>query len=106
MMREGVARNGLETMSSAIRFRASARKWWQTIILGQPDAGRAWDLGILLGEGHEKEPESMSWVSQYTNANEIKTDFFEARSTAYAKSTILGGRLVMKPHLRPTAPGF
>lgn len=37
----------------------------------------------------EKEPESMRWVSQYSNANLVKTDFFEARSTAYAKSTAL-----------------
>ena len=28
----------------------------------------------------------MSWVSKYSDANMIKTDFFEARSTAYAKS--------------------
>lgn len=42
-----------------------------------------------LYEGHEKEPESMSWVSQYSNANLIKTDFFEAKSTAYAKSSAL-----------------
>lgn len=40
-------------------------------------------------EGHEVEPESMTWVSRYSNANMIKTDFFEARSTAYAKSTAL-----------------
>ena len=40
-------------------------------------------------EGHEEEPASMSWVSQYSNANMIKTDFFEARSTAYAKSSAL-----------------
>lgn len=39
--------------------------------------------------GHEKEPDSMRWVSQYSNANMIKTDFFEARSTAYAKSSAL-----------------
>lgn len=39
--------------------------------------------------GHEKEPESMGWVSQYSNANMIKTDFFEAKSTAYAKSSAL-----------------
>lgn len=38
---------------------------------------------------YESEPESMSWVSQYSNANMVKTDFFEARSTAYAKSTAL-----------------
>ncbi|MBC5687492.1 ribonucleotide-diphosphate reductase subunit beta [Mediterraneibacter sp. NSJ-55] len=42
-----------------------------------------------LYPGYEKEPESMKWVSQYANANMVKTDFFEARSTAYAKSTAL-----------------
>lgn len=42
-----------------------------------------------LYEGYEKEPESMAWVSQYANANMVKTDFFEAKSTAYAKSTAL-----------------
>lgn len=35
------------------------------------------------------EPPSMAWVSQYSNANMVKTDFFEARSTAYAKSGAL-----------------
>jgi len=40
-------------------------------------------------EGHEQEPASMAWVSQFSNANMIKTDFFEARSTAYAKSGAL-----------------
>ncbi len=39
--------------------------------------------------GFENEPESMRWVSQYSNANMVKTDFFEAKSTAYAKSTAL-----------------
>lgn len=38
---------------------------------------------------YEAEPESMKWVSEYSNANMVKTDFFEARSTAYAKSTAL-----------------
>ena len=42
-----------------------------------------------LYEGYENEPESMMWVSQYANANMVKTDFFEAKSTAYAKSTAL-----------------
>jgi len=37
----------------------------------------------------EKCPESMRWVEQYSNANFIKTDFFEAKSTAYAKSSAL-----------------
>lgn len=42
-----------------------------------------------LYPGYEDEPQSMGWVSQYSNANLIKTDFFEARSSAYAKSTAL-----------------
>ena len=31
----------------------------------------------------------MAWVSQCWNAHMVKTDFFEAKSTAYAKSTAL-----------------
>lgn len=51
---------------------------------------RSASLGLgAIYEGHEKEPESMAWVSQFSNANMIKTDFFEARSTAYAKSSAL-----------------
>ena len=42
-----------------------------------------------LYTGYEVEPENMAWVSQYSNANMVKTDFFEAKSTAYAKSTAL-----------------
>lgn len=42
-----------------------------------------------LYEGYEAEPTNMAWVSQYSNANLVKTDFFEAKSTAYAKSTAL-----------------
>ena len=42
-----------------------------------------------LYEGYDKEPADMTWVSAYANANMVKTDFFEARSTAYAKSTAL-----------------
>ena len=37
-----------------------------------------------LYPGYEEEPGSMKWVAQYANANMVKTDFFEARSTAYA----------------------
>lgn len=51
---------------------------------------RAMDIGLEpIYEGHREEPESMKWVSNYSNANMIKTDFFEARSTAYAKSGAL-----------------
>lgn len=42
-----------------------------------------------LFDGYMQEPESMKWVSIYSNANDIKTDFFEARSSAYAKSSAL-----------------
>ena len=42
-----------------------------------------------LYEGYEAEPANMAWASQYSNANLVKTDFFEAKSTAYAKSTAL-----------------
>lgn len=40
-------------------------------------------------EGHEKEPEAMAWVSEYSDPNAIKTDFFEAKVSAYAKSSII-----------------
>lgn len=51
---------------------------------------RSDNLGFgRIYEGHDVEPPSMTWVSQYANANLIKTDFFEARSTAYAKSSAL-----------------
>ncbi|MCI5774296.1 MAG: ribonucleotide-diphosphate reductase subunit beta [Erysipelotrichaceae bacterium] len=36
-----------------------------------------------------QEPESMKWVGQYADANMVKTDFFEARSSAYAKSSAI-----------------
>lgn len=42
-----------------------------------------------LYEDNRQEPENMKWVNQYSNANLVKTDFFEAKSTAYAKSTAI-----------------
>ena len=42
-----------------------------------------------LYPGLEEEPPSMKWVAQYSNANMVKTDFFEARSSAYAKSSAI-----------------
>lgn len=51
---------------------------------------RSENLGFgVLFEGYEQEPPSMSWVSQYSNANLIKTDFFEAKPSAYSKSTAI-----------------
>lgn len=45
---------------------------------------RALQFGNLFNENIE-EPSSMSWISQYSNPNAIKTDFFESKPTAYAK---------------------
>lgn len=42
-----------------------------------------------LYDGFAEIPESMKWVNVYNNANLIKTDFFEAKSTAYAKSSAI-----------------
>ena len=51
---------------------------------------RCQNLGFApLFTDNQKEPASMSWISQYSDANLIKTDFFEAKSTAYAKSTAM-----------------
>lgn len=47
---------------------------------------KAIGLGILY-EGYEENP--APWVDYYADANQVKTDFFEARSTAYAKATAL-----------------
>lgn len=45
-------------------------------------------FGDLFDENKE-EPESMEWVSEYSDPNQIKTDFFEAKPSAYAKSSII-----------------
>lgn len=51
---------------------------------------RCTGLGLKpLYEGYEKEPESMKWISQFSDPNLVKTDFFEAKPTAYSKSTAL-----------------
>lgn len=42
-----------------------------------------------LYEGHDSEPASMKWVKEYSDPNQIKTDFFEAKPSAYAKSSII-----------------
>ncbi len=51
---------------------------------------RSENLGFgVLFEGYEKEPPSMDWVDQHRNANMIKTDFFEAKPSAYSKSSAI-----------------
>ena len=48
---------------------------------------RARGLGLeAIYEGCDEIPESMAWVDTYSRANDIKTDFFEAKSTAYTKA--------------------
>lgn len=42
-----------------------------------------------LFEDNRTEPENMKWVGLYSNGNMVKTDFFEAKSTAYAKSVAI-----------------
>ncbi|MDY3090715.1 MAG: ribonucleotide-diphosphate reductase subunit beta [Porphyromonas sp.] len=51
---------------------------------------RSENLGFgILYPSYEKEPVSMNWVSQYSNANLIKTDFFEGKPSAYSKSSAI-----------------
>ena len=45
-------------------------------------------FGNLFQENTE-EPESMKWVSEYSDPNQIKTDFFEAKPSAYSKSSVI-----------------
>ncbi len=48
---------------------------------------RASNLGFeTIYPGYEEEPGNMAWVAEYADANLIKTDFFEAKSTAYSKA--------------------
>ena len=42
-------------------------------------------LGTLYPE-HRLEPAAMTWVREYANSNMMKTDFFEAKPSAYTKS--------------------
>lgn len=51
---------------------------------------RAKNLGFEpLFEGYDEEPASMAWVSEYSDPNAIKTDFFEAKPSAYSKSSVI-----------------
>lgn len=51
---------------------------------------RARGLGFeVIYPGFEEEPESMRWVSEYSDPNKVKTDFFEAKPSAYSKSSVI-----------------
>ncbi len=46
------------------------------------------EIGLIpLYEGYDKNP--ANWVDALSDANSVKTDFFEAKSTAYAKASTL-----------------
>ncbi len=51
---------------------------------------RAKGLGLgTIYEGYEDEPQSMKWVSEYSDPNQVKTDFFEGKVSAYSKSSVI-----------------
>ena len=51
---------------------------------------RAKGLGFdSLYEGYNEVPDSMKWVEEYADPNQVKTDFFEAKVSAYSKSSII-----------------
>jgi len=51
---------------------------------------RAKGLGLdELYDGYKEIPDSMKWVDEYSDPNAVKTDFFEAKVTAYSKSSII-----------------
>ncbi|KGN67173.1 ribonucleotide-diphosphate reductase subunit beta [Porphyromonas sp. COT-239 OH1446] len=93
----------IETFREMIREGALQEIEWGKYVIGEDIEGltsqmvsdyimylanqRSENLGFgVLFEGYEQEPASMNWVSQYSNANLIKTDFFEAKPSAYSKS--------------------
>lgn len=43
----------------------------------------------MLYEDYIKEPDNMVWVREYSDPNMVKTDFFEARVSAYSKSSVI-----------------
>jgi len=45
------------------------------------------NLDPIYSTDYDRNP--ASWVDGLSNANSVKTDFFEARSTAYAKAATL-----------------
>lgn len=47
--------------------------------------------GLGFGNLYDRnieEPDSMKWVSQYADSNQIKVDFFEGKPSAYTKSSV------------------
>lgn len=93
----------VEEYRAMLRKGAEEEMEWGAYVLGDRIAGlsvemvkdyirylanlRAKGLGFEpIYPGYEEIPESMKWVDTYSRANDIKTDFFEAKSTAYSKA--------------------
>ena len=50
---------------------------------------RSTEIGLgYLYEHDQTEPQSMKWVKEYSDPNNVKSDFFEAKVTAYSKSSV------------------
>ena len=96
----------IETFRNMIRTGAEQEIAWGEYVIGENIDGltmqmvgdyikylanqRSENLGFgILFPGYEQEPASMNWVSQYSNANLIKTDFFEGKPSAYSKSSAI-----------------
>ncbi len=89
-----------------IRYGVEAEIAWAKYVIGEKIQGlsmkmvedyikylgnlRSTGLGFgVLYEGYEREIPSMKWVSEYSDPNKIKTDFFEGKPSAYSKSAII-----------------
>lgn len=96
----------LETYRNMLKQGVEEEIAWATYVIGDDIEGlniegvkdyiqylgnkRSIDIGLgYLYDENQEEPEAMKWVNIYASANMIKTDFFEAKSTAYAKSGAL-----------------
>lgn len=50
---------------------------------------RSTEIGMgYLFDHDQTEPQSMKWVAEYSDPNNVKSDFFEAKVTAYSKSSV------------------
>lgn len=51
---------------------------------------RSQEIGLgYIFEEHRQEPQSMRWVSEYSDPNAVKSDFFESKVTSYSKASVI-----------------
>lgn len=59
---------------------------FKELMVGFPDEIKEkCEKDMVIFKGAEECPKNMEWVDAYSDPNMVKTDFFEARPTAYAK---------------------